>query len=51
MSILEYIEKYGGLSNGEHLVDVTVNLAGIEIWEFLFLFCFVYDLLLSCLFW
>ncbi|XP_059459919.1 lysine--tRNA ligase, cytoplasmic isoform X2 [Corylus avellana] len=28
MSILEYIEKYGGLSNGEHLVDVTVNLAG-----------------------
>lgn len=28
MSILEYIEKYGCLSNGEHLEDVTVNLAG-----------------------
>jgi hypothetical protein len=28
VSILEYIEKYGGLSYGEHLEDVTVNLAG-----------------------
>lgn len=28
LSILEYIEKYGGLSDGEHLEDVTVNLAG-----------------------
>ncbi|XP_062163870.1 lysine--tRNA ligase isoform X1 [Alnus glutinosa] len=28
MSVLEYIEKYGVLSYGEHLEDVTVNLAG-----------------------
>ncbi|KAJ7964773.1 Lysine--tRNA ligase [Quillaja saponaria] len=28
MSIIEYIEKYGGLGNGEHLEDVKVSLAG-----------------------
>ncbi|XP_065881397.1 lysine--tRNA ligase, cytoplasmic isoform X2 [Euphorbia lathyris] len=28
MSILEYIEKYGGLGNGEHLEDVSISLAG-----------------------
>ncbi|RVW83129.1 Lysine--tRNA ligase, cytoplasmic [Vitis vinifera] len=28
LSILEYIEKYGALSNGDHLEDVTVSLAG-----------------------
>lgn len=28
MSIYQYIEKYGGLSNGEHLEDVGVSLAG-----------------------
>ncbi|KAB1204241.1 Lysine--tRNA ligase [Morella rubra] len=28
MSVVEYIDKYGGLNNGEHLEDVTVNLAG-----------------------
>ena len=29
LSILEYIKKYGALSNGDHLEDVTVSLAGI----------------------
>ncbi|KAL5549236.1 hypothetical protein UlMin_004467 [Ulmus minor] len=28
LSILEYIEKFGGLGNGEHQVDTTVSLAG-----------------------
>ncbi|KAJ9175431.1 hypothetical protein P3X46_013987 [Hevea brasiliensis] len=28
MSIVEYIEKYGSLSNGEHIEDVTESLAG-----------------------
>lgn len=28
MSITEYIEKYEGLTNGEHLEDVRVTLAG-----------------------
>ncbi|KAJ1433468.1 OB-fold nucleic acid binding domain, AA-tRNA synthetase-type [Sesbania bispinosa] len=28
MSIDQYINKYGGLSNGEHLEDVSVSLAG-----------------------
>ena len=28
MSIGEYIDKYGALSNGEHLEDVSVSLAG-----------------------
>lgn len=28
LSILEYVEKYGGLSNGEHQEDVSVSLAG-----------------------
>ncbi|XP_052199633.1 lysine--tRNA ligase isoform X2 [Diospyros lotus] len=28
MSILEYIEKYKGLSNGDHLEDVQISLAG-----------------------
>ncbi|CAK7337552.1 unnamed protein product [Dovyalis caffra] len=28
LSIPEYIDKYGGLSNGEHLEDVSVSLAG-----------------------
>lgn len=28
MSLPEYIEKYGSLSNGDHLEDVLVSLAG-----------------------
>ncbi|XP_011043941.1 PREDICTED: lysine--tRNA ligase-like [Populus euphratica] len=28
LTIPEYIDKYGGLSNGEHLEDVSVSLAG-----------------------
>jgi len=28
MQITEYIEKYGGLNNGDHLEDVQVSLAG-----------------------
>ncbi|KAK4783522.1 hypothetical protein SAY86_007896 [Trapa natans] len=28
MSVLEFVEKYGSLSNGDHLEDVTVSLAG-----------------------
>lgn len=28
MSLLEYIEKYGSLNNGDHLEDVSVSLAG-----------------------
>ncbi|KAJ4709295.1 Lysine--tRNA ligase [Melia azedarach] len=28
MSVIEYIEKYGSLGNGEHLEDVSVSLAG-----------------------
>ena len=28
LSIPEYIDKYGGLSNGEHLEDVSVSLSG-----------------------
>ncbi|XP_021625849.1 lysine--tRNA ligase, cytoplasmic [Manihot esculenta] len=28
MSVVEYIEKYGSLSNGEHIEDVTESLAG-----------------------
>ncbi|PPS08442.1 hypothetical protein GOBAR_AA12199 [Gossypium barbadense] len=28
MSIVEYIEKYGSLGNGEHIEDATVSLAG-----------------------
>ncbi|WCJ34858.1 Lysine--tRNA ligase [Euphorbia peplus] len=28
MSILEYIEKYGGLGNGDHLEDVSESLSG-----------------------
>lgn len=35
MSILEYVEKFGVLNNGDHLEDVLVNLAGIEIRGFL----------------
>lgn len=30
MSVVEYIEKYGSLSNGEHIEDVTESLAGIQ---------------------
>lgn len=30
MTVPEYIEKYGGLSNGEHQEDVSVSLAGIH---------------------
>lgn len=37
MSITEYIEKYGGLTNGEHLEDDTVFLAGISATSFSFL--------------
>ncbi|KAK7290047.1 hypothetical protein RIF29_04174 [Crotalaria pallida] len=28
LSIEQYVERYGGLSNGEHLEDVSVSLAG-----------------------
>ncbi|KAM7477640.1 hypothetical protein LguiA_025853 [Lonicera macranthoides] len=28
ISVLEYVEKYGGLNSGEHLEDVEVSLAG-----------------------
>ncbi|XVF29523.1 hypothetical protein REPUB_Repub15cG0128600 [Reevesia pubescens] len=28
MSIIEYIDKYGSLGNGEHIEDATVSLAG-----------------------
>ncbi|GMN52024.1 hypothetical protein TIFTF001_021169 [Ficus carica] len=28
MSILEYVDKYGGLGNGDHQEDVSVSLAG-----------------------
>lgn len=28
MSIVEYIENYGGLGNGDHLEDISVSLAG-----------------------
>lgn len=28
MSIIEYIENYGGLGNGDHLEDISVSLAG-----------------------
>ena len=31
MSIPKYVEQYKNIGNGEHLEDVTVNLAGIEI--------------------
>lgn len=30
MSIVEFIEKYGGLSNGEHVEDVNESLAGAQ---------------------
>lgn len=33
MSVLEYIEKYGGLDSGEHLENVEVSLAGIFLPE------------------
>ena len=36
-SIPEYVEQYKNLGNGEHLEDVTVNLAGIEIRAFIYL--------------
>ena len=29
MSIPEYIEKYGGLNNGDHVEDAEVSLAGM----------------------
>ena len=36
MSIPEYVEQYKNIGNGEHLEDVTVNLAGIEIRAFIY---------------
>ena len=33
MSLDQYIKEYGGLSNGQHLEDVSVSLAGT--WQFL----------------
>ena len=30
ISILEYIKKYNGLSNGEHKEDTTESLAGMK---------------------
>lgn len=47
LTIPEYIEKYGGLSNGEHQEDVTVSLAGtknhssVKVLSILFIFLFV----------
>ena len=40
LSIPEYIDKYGGLSNGEHLEDVSVSLAG-NIEQTLLVYCFM----------
>ena len=37
MSVLEYVEQFKNIGNGEHLEDVTVNLTGIEIWAFIYL--------------
>ena len=37
MSIPEYVEQYKNIGNGEHLEDVTVKLAGIEIRAFIYL--------------
>lgn len=34
LSISEYIDKYGGIGNGEHLEDVSVSLAGNGIFYF-----------------
>lgn len=28
MPIVQYIDRYGGLSNGEHLEDMSISLAG-----------------------
>ena len=36
-SIPEYVEQYKNIGNGEHLEDVTVKLAGIEIRAFIYL--------------
>ena len=36
MSTPEYVEQYKNIGNGEHLEDVTVNLAGIEIRAFIY---------------
>lgn len=35
MSVVEYVEKYGSLSDGEHLKDVEVSLAGTFFMEYL----------------
>ena len=37
MSVLEYVEQFKNIGNGEHLEDVTVNLTGIEIRAFIYL--------------
>lgn len=37
MTISEYIEQYQSLSDGEHLKDVEVKLAGIFLFNYLFL--------------
>ena len=37
MSVLECVEQFKNIGNGEHLEDVTVNLTGIEIWAFIYL--------------
>lgn len=35
VSVVEYVEKYGSLSDGEHLKDVEVGLAGTFFMEYL----------------
>ena len=37
VSVREYVEQFKNIGNGEHLEDVTVNLAGIEIRAFIYL--------------
>ena len=42
MPIPKHVEQYKNIGNGEHLEDVTVNLAGIEIRAFIYLVS-IYD--------
>ena len=37
MPIPKHVEQYKNIGNGEHLEDVTVKLAGIEIRAFIYL--------------
>jgi len=52
ISVVDYVKTYGGLSDGEHLKDVVVNLAGIVVLhkdylKYLFVFVSWLELLLS----